>query len=53
MICSDAASGTASRAPATPNSVEPKSTETITTKGWTLTARLWIRGWITEFSTCW
>ena len=43
----------ASSAPAMPNSVLPNSTETSTMNGWTSTALLWIRGWITVFSICW
>ncbi len=48
-----AATGMASSAPSTPNSVEPKSTEVSTTNGATCTALAWIRGWMTLFSTCW
>ena len=48
-----AATGIASSAPSTPNSVLPNSTETSTTNGCTATARAWMRGWITVFSTCW
>ena len=48
-----AATGIASSAPSTPNSVEPNSTETSTTNGCTWTARAWIRGWMMLFSTCW
>src|SRR3954465_10765518 len=47
-----AAAGIASRAPAIPNSVLPNRTATRTMKGWMLTARLWMRGWMTVFSTC-
>ena len=48
-----AATGIASSAPSTPNSVLPNSTETSTTNGCTATARAWMRGWMTVFSTCW
>ena len=48
-----AATGIASSAPRSPNSVEPNSTEVSTMNGWTCTARAWIRGWITLFSICW
>ena len=41
-----AAAGIASMAPMTPNSVEPKSTATSTTKGSISVARFWIWGWI-------
>ena len=49
----EAATGMATRAPRTPRSVAPKSTETITTNGWTCTVRAWICGWMNVFSTCW
>ncbi|CAA9480125.1 MAG: hypothetical protein AVDCRST_MAG69-690, partial [uncultured Solirubrobacteraceae bacterium] len=52
-ICADAAAGMASSAPMTPNNVLPNRTATSTTKGLTATARFWIIGWMTEFSTCW
>ena len=48
-----AATGIASSAPSTPNSVEPNSTEVSTTNGCTCTALAWIRGWMMLFSTCW
>ena len=43
----------ATSAPITPNSVEPNSTEVSTTNGCTCTARAWMRGWMTLFSSCW
>ena len=47
-----AATGIASSAPSTPNSVEPNRTEVSTIRGSSCTAFAWMRGWITLFSTC-